>query len=147
MYIFWGCVIPLVAQVWQGEGTDSRWISTGLLTGACLLQHKGHTWEVPPANTGTITPTENHPDLLNKFYPTYRMCKIELYLPELVIYENEQIEIYLEFGAPVWAVSPHQMTKITSRGTCSRNEKQSVLSISKASFDRLVLKCSWNILP
>lgn len=49
--------------------------------------------------------------LLNRFYSTYRMWKIELYLPEVVIYENEQIEINLLFGAPVWAVSPHQMAK------------------------------------
>lgn len=136
-----------VAQGWQGCGTDTRWNSTGLLTDARLLQHKGHTWEVPPANTGTVTPTGNHPDLLNKFYPTYRTCKTKLYLSELVISENEQSEIYRALRAPVWAVSPHQMAKIISWGTCSVNGKQSVFSISEASFDRLVLKCSWNILP
>lgn len=69
--------------------------------GCHLLQHREFMCEVLPANTGATTPTGSHPGLLKRFYPTYKMCRIELYLAELVIYESEQIETYLEFWTPV----------------------------------------------
>lgn len=90
----------MLSPWWQGhsgpgyrEQMDLYWSADGYH----LLQHREYMWEVLPANTGTITPTGNHPGLLNKIYPTYKMCRIELYLAELVIYESEQIETYLEF--------------------------------------------------
>lgn len=58
------------------------------MAGRFPLVPKGPTWEVPSANRGVVMPTRNHPDLLNEFYPTYVVCKTELYLSELVIYEN-----------------------------------------------------------
>lgn len=72
------------------------------------------------------------------------MCKTELYLPELVISENEHTEMYLEVGAPVRPLSD---AKITAHWTCPVNGKQATSSVSEESFDRLGLKCSWNILP
>lgn len=110
------------------------------MAGGSPLVKKGQTWEVPPANIGTLTPTENHPDILNKLYPAYRVCKTELYLSELVIYENKLNEIYLEFLAPIWTASSHQMAKITSWRTCSMNRKHSVSSASKRKLWQTSLK-------
>lgn len=119
----------------------------GSLLACHLLQHREYVWEVLPANTGTIKPTGSHPGLLNKFYVTYKMCRIELCLAELVIYESEQIETYLEFWTPVWTLIITSDGKITLWETCSVKVKQSASPVSEESFDRLFLKCSWNILP
>lgn len=98
--------VDVLSPWWQGHSgpggyrrqMDLYWTADGCHN---LLQHREYVWEALPANTGTKMPTDNHPGLLYKFYPTYKMYRIELYLAELIIYESEQIETYLEFWSPV----------------------------------------------
>lgn len=133
MYMVWRCAIPLVAgslwarrvQAADGSVLDCWWVpppppAQRIRVGSPTCQHR---YQI-----------DKHPGLLYKFYPTYKMYRIELYLAELVIYESEQIETYLEFWTPVWTPIITSDGKITSWETCSVNGKQSVFPVSEERF-------------